>query len=94
MNEYLAPLKGVRWFAPGGGLYVWLQLPGGIDAGLNGRLFDLSIREGVLYVPGQYCFPQEGEPVQANTIRLSFGVQSCDKIREGIQALSRAIQEV
>ncbi|MFV1966835.1 MAG: PLP-dependent aminotransferase family protein [Pirellulaceae bacterium] len=94
LDEHLAPLGGVRWFAPRGGLYVWLQLPDGMDSGLNGRLFDLAIREGVLYVPGQDCFPREGEPIRRNTMRLSFGVQPCERIREGIQALSRAIRAV
>jgi 2-aminoadipate transaminase len=94
MDEHLSSIDGVHWLAPRGGLYVWLRLPEGVDAGLNGRLFDRSIQEGVLYVPGQYCFPKQGEAVQANSLRLSFGVQSCERIREGIHALARAIQEV
>jgi 2-aminoadipate transaminase len=94
LEEHLSSVDGVHWFAPRGGLYVWLHLPEEIDSGLHGRLFDLSMREGVLYVPGRYCFPLEGEPIHANTMRLSFGVQSCEKIREGIAALSRAIRAV
>jgi len=91
-DEFLAPIEGVRWIKPRGGLYVWVQLPRQIDTGLNGDLFDLCIRHGVLYVPGQYCYPCEGEPAHCNTLRLSFGVQTCDKIREGVHALSRAIR--
>jgi 2-aminoadipate transaminase len=90
-NEFLTPLEGVRWYCPSGGLYVWLQLPEQIDAGLDGRLFQMSIREGVLYVPGEYCYPAEGQPLRRNMIRLSFGVQSCEKIREGVEKLARAI---
>ncbi len=93
-DEFLAPIAGVTWTRPGGGLYVWAELPDDIDTGPNGRLFDAAVAEGVIYVPGQYGFPGEGEPVRKNTMRLSFGVQSCEKIRDGIRALAAAIQQV
>lgn len=91
-NEFLGPLPGVRWRRPAGGLYVWVELPVAVDTGPAGTLFDAAIQSGVLYVPGQYCFPTEGEPVQRNTIRLSFGVQTCSRIREGVAALARAVE--
>jgi len=91
-EEYLKPLPGVSWLEPGGGLYVWLTLPGGMDAGPQGKLFDIAIEEGVLHVPGEHCFSAEGQPAQRNTIRLSFGVQSPEGIRNGVAALARAIQ--
>jgi 2-aminoadipate transaminase len=93
-DEFLAPLDGVHWFRPSGGLYVWLQLPPRIETGLGSRLFEMAIREGVLYVPGEYCYPAHGEPLCRNMIRLSFGVQSCEKIREGVEMLARAIAAV
>ncbi len=93
-NTHLAPLAGVRWDEPRGGLYVWLSLPEHVDTGMEGPLFDAAISEGVLYVPGAYCFPAEGEPVRHNTIRLSFGVQSCAKIGEGVEKLATAIARV
>lgn len=91
-DEYLSPLEGVTWLRPTGGLYVWATLPSQIDTGPAGELFDRSMAEGMLYVPGQYCFPNEGQRPAKNTMRLSFGVQSCERIREGIAALARAIQ--
>jgi 2-aminoadipate transaminase len=93
-DDYLTPLGGVDWIRPTGGLYVWVQLPDDMDAGPDGRLFDLAIQRGVLYVPGQYCHPIEGEPIHRNTLRLSFGVQSCERIREGIQALAHAVNDL
>jgi 2-aminoadipate transaminase len=93
-NTHLAPLAGVQWDEPRGGLYVWLSLPEHVDTGMDSPLFDAAIGEGVLYVPGAYCFPAAGEPVRHNTIRLSFGVQSCAKIREGVEKLARAIAAV
>ena len=59
-EEYLRPIGGVDWVRPGGGLYLWVTLPEGIDAGLDGPLFDRAVAEGVLYVPGQYCYPRRG----------------------------------
>jgi 2-aminoadipate transaminase len=89
-DEFLGPLDGVTWIRPEGGLYVWLTLPEPIDTSTDGPLFEQALEAGVLYVPGEYCFPSEGERKQ-NTIRLSFGVQSEQNIRLGMQALGEAI---
>lgn len=93
-GEHLSKIPGVRWIEPTGGLYVWAELPAEIDTGPTGQLFDAAVSEGVLYVPGQYCYPSEGERTERNTMRLSFGVQSCERIRQGIEALARAIGSV
>ncbi len=93
-DEFLAPLAGVRWMRPKGGLYVWLELPENDPTGPTGRLFDAAVHEGVLYVPGEYFYPSEGVPASHSTIRLSFGVQSPERIRAGIEGLSRAIRSV
>ena len=89
-DQYLAPLAGVDWIRPEGGLYVWLTLPEEIDAGPDGVLFRRAMEAGVLYVPGEYCFPVEGER-KKNTIRLSFGVQPVENIERGMRALAEAI---
>lgn len=91
-DEYLCRIPGVHWTRPTGGLYVWLQLPEELAAGNTGSLFDQAMHEGVLYVPGEYFYPNEGQPVAKNTIRLSFGVQPCKRIHEGMAALARAIE--
>lgn len=84
----------VSWVRPDGGLYVWLTLPSHVDAGPAGRLLNEAINEGVLYVPGQYTFAASGAPIRNNTIRLSFGVQSPERIQEGIAGLARAVDRV
>ncbi len=94
VDEFLGPLEGVEYDRPDGGLYVWLRLPAAIDTGLSGPLFDRAVREGVLYVPGQACYPRAGVAAAKNTIRLSFGMQSCESIRMGIEALGRAIRSL
>lgn len=91
-DEFLADMPGLCWDRPSGGLYIWLRLPAEIDAGETGNLFDAALAEGVLYVPGEYCFPGEGQAVEKNTMRLSFGVQGAAEIRRGIEALSRTVR--
>ncbi|MBI1901694.1 MAG: PLP-dependent aminotransferase family protein [Planctomycetia bacterium] len=90
-ETHLAPL-GCRWRVPRGGLYVWLTLPEGIDADIGRPLYEESLRQGVLYVPGHFCYAREGFPVQKSNIRLSFGVQPAERIAEGIAALAAALR--
>ena len=90
-SEFFGDIAGARWITPRGGLYVWMELPEEIDTGLDGRLFKEAVKEGVLYVPGQYCFAAEGAPVRRHMMRLSFGVQPCERIRKGMAALARAV---
>ena len=54
-DEVLAPIAGVRWRKPAGGLYIWVELPDAVDAGPDGELFGAALEEDVLYVPGQFC---------------------------------------
>lgn len=93
-DDLLAPIEGIEWVCPTGGLYVWLRLPEAIDTGLSGPLFDRAVDEGMLYVPGEYCYPKDGRSPRKNMIRLSFGIQSCESIRRGIEALARAVRQV
>jgi 2-aminoadipate transaminase len=93
-DEFLGPIGGIEWVRPRGGLYVWLRLPEGVDTGLTGPLFDRAVAEGVLYVPGEYCYPAEARTRPRNMLRLSFGVDSPQRLRLGVQALARAIRQV
>ena len=45
-----------QWERPTGAL-IWLRLPEHVDAGPSGSLFDHAVEEGVLYVPGEYFYP-------------------------------------
>ena len=93
-ETHFRALKGVTWNVPDGGLYIWVTLPTEIDAGPHGPLLDKAIDRGVLYVPGQYTYPRLGQPVANNTMRLSFGVQTPERIQQGIAALAEAIRAV
>ena len=69
-------------------------MPEPIDTGVDGPLFRRAIAEGILYVPGECCYPQEGCPRRKNMVRLSFGVPAIEEIRRGVQSLARALREV
>ena len=85
----------VQWTHPNGGLYVWLRFPAGVATGPGSPLMQAALREGVLYVPGQFCYVNGGDhPVPANEARLSFGVAPPEEIREGVRRLARAATSV
>lgn len=82
-----------RFTRPDGGLYVWLELAPelALDTGGRSRLFELALEEGVLFVPGEYCFPDANVTPSRSAMRLSFGVQSEARIALGIERLARAV---
>ena len=93
-EEFLRPLGDIDWVQPDGGLYVWLRLPETVDTGISGPLFSRAVEAGVSYVPGECCYPAEGMEARKNMLRLSFGIQSCESIRKGMESLGRAIRQV
>lgn len=94
-DEFFSDLSGVSWVHPHGGLYVWMSLPPQIATGFDSLLFRRAVDvEQVMYVPGELCFCGPREQRQRNHMRLSFGVQSPDGIREGMRRLSRAVRAI
>ena len=74
---------GIRWTRPAGGLFVWLELPAGVDAT---ELLERSIREAkVAFVPGAAFYPDRSG---INTCRLSFSMANPEIINEGIRRLA------
>lgn len=80
-----------RWTTPRGGMYIWLTLPDRFDTGKRGALFHAAIEQGVLYVPGEYCFgPDPKRTIPRNSMRLSYGTPTTEQIHEGIGRLAKA----
>jgi 2-aminoadipate transaminase len=78
--------QGVTWTHPGGGLFVWVRLPRGMDAQ---ALLTPAIEEGVAYVVGAPFFVDgSGE----NTLRLTFAKEDAPTIAEGVRRLSRVVK--
>lgn len=79
---------GVKVLPPQGGLFLWLQLPPGVDAG---ALLPLACQAGVAFAPGEDFY---AECRQKNHLRLNFAAHPPEVIAEGIERLGRAVRAV
>ena len=75
------------WTKPGGGFYVWVNLPPEIDTKL---MVPKAIVAKVAYVPGT-AFYADGFGSWA--MRLSYCHPTPERIREGVKALSGVVKE-
>jgi len=91
LAEFVPDSWGIRWWHPKGGLYVWLVCPKDLNTGPGGPLLRRAIDEGVLYVPGEFCYPPGISSVPHHEMRLSFGLARLDELREGVRRLARAL---
>lgn len=76
-----------RWTQPDGGMFVWVELPEGVDAA---RLLDAAIARNVAFVPGAAFY---ANAPRANTLRLSFVTVPPERIRAGIAILGELLRE-
>ena len=72
---------------PEGGLFTWLELPGQID---TTSMLKEAVAQKVAYMPGKEFFV-EGQPIQDNCMRVSFGGVEPEKIRVGMERLAKVI---
>ena len=79
--------KSVKWNAPQGGMFIWVELPEHMDAA---RLLEHAIAHNVAFVPGA---PFYSAAPRHNTLRLSFVTVSVEKIQEGIRKLGGLIAD-
>jgi 2-aminoadipate transaminase len=92
-QEFPPAQSPVRWTIPEGGLYVWLRCPPEIETGPGSRFMQACLREGVLYVPGSFCY-EKGENAPNTEARLCYGVASHEQLREAVRRLGKAAREV
>ena len=83
--ETLMP-DGCTWTRPGGGFFVWLTLPEGLD---SKAMAPRAIAERVAYVPGT-GFYADGQG--RRHMRLSYCYPEPDRIREGVRRLAGVIE--
>lgn len=77
--------RGSRWTEPGGGMFVWVELPDWIDTAAQ---LPIAVEEEqVAYIPG-YAFAVPGHTV-TNCLRLNFSNCTPEMIEEGIARLGR-----
>jgi 2-aminoadipate transaminase len=85
MDEYF-PAQ-VRWNRPEGGMFIWVELPQGMN---SFELLDRAVARNVAFVPGAPFFAHQP---QLNTLRLSFATVPPDRIRQGIAVLGEILRE-
>jgi 2-aminoadipate transaminase len=78
--------EGTAFTRPQGGMFVWLTLPGGLDAE---ALLEKAVAEGVAYVAGAPFFVDHPDP---RTARLTYAKESAEAIREGVARLARIVR--
>jgi 2-aminoadipate transaminase len=78
---------GVTTSRPEGGLYLWVGLPEGAN---TVPAAEKARQEGVAYLPGSSFSPSGGGK---NFLRLCFGYETPENIREGIEVLAKVFSE-
>jgi 2-aminoadipate transaminase len=86
LKEYM-PAE-VRFTKPGGGMFLWLNLPGGVDAA---ELVNRTMKRNVVFVPGSSFFVSSNG--QAN-VRMNFSNASSAKMEEGIRVIAAELKEM
>ena len=88
MLEELASFpEGTRYTRPEGGLFVWVELPSGMDAK---AMLEQAVQRHVAYVPGTHFFAYGGHE---NTLRLNFSNSTIAQIHEGMAILCDVIRQ-
>jgi 2-aminoadipate transaminase len=85
MNEFFP--KEVKWTRPEGGMFLWVELPKGID---TTEMLRDALEAKVAYVGGTGFYPDgRGE----NCMRLNFSYSTPETNREGIRRLAVCIRK-
>lgn len=77
----------VKYTRPEGGMFIWVELPEGVDANV---VLDDAIEAGVAYVPGEFFYANNGAK---NTIRLNFTGETIENITKGVEILGEVFKK-
>lgn len=86
LREHLPP--GVEFRTPEGGYFLWLKLPGALDAG---ALLEAARARHVDFMPGTR-FSSRG--ALAGFLRLSFAFYDSPDLRQGVERLAAAMKSL
>ncbi len=76
---------GTTWVEPKGGMFVWMQLPNGLDAE---SLFAAALAKQVAFVPGSAFFVDD---IRTDFVRLNFSNRPPELIKEGMRRLGEVV---
>jgi len=77
-----------RWHTPGGGLFLWLELPEHVAAH---ELLSKTGQQGVVFLPGRFLYPTNG---RRNVCRLNFSVPDREAIKRAAAVMGQAVREL
>ncbi|HEX5706030.1 MAG TPA: PLP-dependent aminotransferase family protein [Pyrinomonadaceae bacterium] len=78
-----------RWTLPENGLFIWVTLPEGMDAG---ELMQRAVeQEEVAFIPG-HAFSVKDPQRGANCMRLNFSNCDAARIEDGVRRLGRVLK--
>jgi len=80
--------EGTTHTLPDGGLFVWAELPDGVD---GMKVFNRAVENNVAFVPGTHFYPDGGH---LSTLRLNFSMSNVDTIKVGMERLGKVISDV
>ncbi|MFD0590806.1 PLP-dependent aminotransferase family protein [Paenibacillus sp. GCM10027627] len=80
-------VPGLSWIKPKGGMFLWVDLPEGLDAE---ALLRCSVQKGVAFVPGISFYAADPE---RNTARLNYTHNKGARTEQGVARLMEAISE-
>ncbi|MGQ4677838.1 PLP-dependent aminotransferase family protein [Paenibacillus polymyxa] len=78
----------VAWYAPEGGLNLWIKLPSMVDIPELERVAD---REGISFLPGAVCY---AGGMDSNHIRISFSYADKETLKSGLRKLCTLLGEI
>ena len=78
--------EGVRWNTPRGGMFLWAELPKGMDAS---AVLAKAVEQNVAFVPGAPFYA--ANPV-IEALRLAFVTVPPPRIEEGVERLAKVIR--
>ncbi|UCH97039.1 MAG: PLP-dependent aminotransferase family protein, partial [Candidatus Aminicenantes bacterium] len=88
LEESFPKNTGISWSKPGGGIFIWVELPAGTDADLIWS--EALEKEGIGITPGKGFFP--GDCKRNNCFRLNFTFPTNEEIIEGIPKLANIVK--
>jgi 2-aminoadipate transaminase len=86
MEKYFP--SSISWNRPSGGMFLWVKLEEGRDAG---EILLKCIEHNVAFVPGREFFPDGSG---ANTLRLNFSNATDENIEEGIRRMGEVLKSI
>ena len=80
--------EGVTWTHPEGGLFTWVTLPEGVDAG---QIAPKLLEQNVAYVPGAAFYPYPGKE---NHFRMNYSNATEENLVIGVKRIGAVLTQV